>query len=234
MDFIVKVENLEKSFGNEKVLDGVCLNIKKGETIAVLGVSGTGKTTLLRIIAGLETADKGRVFINGKLATDGKNVLLPPHKRKIGFIFQNLGLWEHMTVYQHLEFIKKDKEKIENILKKFVLWQHRDKKPYQLSGGQKQRLAIARVFIQEPEILLLDEPFSNLDMIRKKQLRKEILKIKQEKNLTVIYVTHDPIDVKILSDRAAVLHNGKVIQTGSYEELLSNPKETVVKELLEI
>ncbi len=230
----ITLEKAVKIFDGQRILDNLNFEIYEKEITAVLGISGIGKTTLLRIISGLDSLDSGKVYINGKLATDGKKIVIPPYKRKIGFIFQNLGLWEHMTVWEHLEFIEKDKKKIIKILEKFGLLEHKNKKPYQLSGGQKQRLAIARVFAQNTEILLLDEPFSNLDMIRKKQLREEILNLKKEKGLTVVYVTHDPIDVKILSTKVAVLHNGKIIQSGSYEELLSNPKIEIVEQLLKL
>jgi ABC-type sugar transport system ATPase subunit len=234
LENIIRLEKITKKYGNETVLENLSFGIKKGEILAVLGISGIGKTTLLRIIAGLESVEEGKVFIKSQIATDGKKIIIPPYKRKIGFIFQNLGLWEHMSVWEHIEFITKDKRKITEILRKFELLEHKDKKPYQLSGGQKQRLAIARVFAQDVEILLLDEPFSNLDMIRKKQLREEILNLKNEKNLTVIYVTHDPIDVKIMSTKVAVLHNKKIIQSGSYQQLILNPVSQIVKDLLSI
>jgi ABC-type sugar transport system ATPase subunit len=234
LENIIRLEKITKKYGNETVLENLSFGIKKGEILAVLGISGIGKTTLLRIIAGLESVEEGKVFIKSQIATDGKKIIIPPYKRKIGFIFQNLGLWEHMSVWEHIEFITKDKRKITEILRKFELLEHKDKKPYQLSGGQKQRLAIARVFAQDVEILLLDEPFSNLDMIRKKQLREEILNLKNEKNLTVIYVTHDPIDVKIMSTKVAVLHNKKIIQSESYQQLILNPVSQIVKDLLSI
>ncbi len=236
---MVEVKQLYKSFGRERVLEGVELRVSKGEVLAVLGVSGAGKTTLLRIIAGLEPADRGKVLIEGKLATDGERIVIPPWKRKTGFIFQNLGLWEHMSVEEHLRFVlsatgREDDEELEKLLGFMDLLPHRHKKPYQLSGGQRQRLAFARALAQKPSLLLLDEPLSNLDMPRKRALREELLRIKALGEVTVIYVTHDPLDVRLLSDRVAVLHGGRIIQTGTWQELVSRPAHPVVGELLEI
>ncbi len=234
----IEIVDVKKSFDGEGVLSGITLKIQRGEVLAILGVSGTGKTTLLRIIAGLEIPDSGKVFIDGKIATEDSRIIIPPERRKIGFIFQNLALWEHMTVEAHINFVLQvrkspgSNEETRRILEFFDLYTHRHKKPYQLSGGQKQRLAIARALAQDPEFLLLDEPLSNLDVPRKKQLRRELLRIKEEKRLAIVYVTHDPVDVRLISDRIAVLHDGKIVQTGNYEILVKTPAHPVVSELL--
>ena len=233
----IKLERIGKSFGKQKVLKGVSLEARQGEIMAILGVSGAGKTTLLRVIAGLEKPQEGRVFIGNELATEGEKILIPPHRRRLGFIFQNLGLWEHMTVEEHLIFVWKtlarpwDTGKIEGILGFLDLLPHRKKKPYQLSGGERQRLAFARALAQEPEFLLMDEPLANLDVMRKRKLREEILKIKK-RGIGILYVTHDPWDVRALSDRIAVLHEGKILQEGNLEQLSSRPSHPIVKELL--
>ncbi len=234
----IELRNVKKSYGKEDVLQGVSFSVHSGEILAVLGVSGAGKTTLLRIIAGLEVPEEGEVLIGGKLVTDGPNIIVPPRFRGVGFIFQNLGLWQHMSVEEHLRFVLKLRkaerleEKIRGLLEFFGLWEHRKKRPHQLSGGQKQRLAFARAMAQQVKFLLLDEPLSNLDLPRKKQLRGELLRVKSLREMTVIYVTHDPLDVKIISDRVAVLHNGKIVQLGTYEELLQAPAHPIVRELL--
>ncbi len=145
MDSEIRLKQIFKSFGKEIILNNINLEIKKGEILAILGISGIGKTTLLRIIASLEYPHRGEVYVEDKKVTENRKILIPPYKRKIGFIFQNLGLWEHLTVEKQIEFVLSDKDK-------------RKKKPYQLSGGEKQRLAIARSFAQEPEFLLLAEP----------------------------------------------------------------------------
>ncbi len=230
----IKVSGIKKAFGQEQVLEGVDLTVSPGEILAIIGVSGTGKTTLLRLIAGLDAPHAGEIYLFGELATRGPEILIPPHQRQVGFIFQNLGLWEHMSVEEHLRFVTSAQEEIEKWLTFFGLSAYRNKRPYHLSGGQRQRLAIARALAQGTEILLLDEPFSNLDVPRKKQLRQELLRLKRERNLTLIYVTHDNLDVHLLSDRVAVLHQGRIIQTGPYEELVKNPVHPIVRELLEI
>lgn len=236
----IELINISKSFDGEEVLSGINLRINRGEVLAILGVSGVGKTTLLRIIAGLETPDSGTVLIDGKIATKDTEIIISPEKRKIGFIFQNLALWEHMTVETHIKFVLRIRkssridEETKKIMSFFDLQEHRHKKPYQLSGGQKQRLAIARALAQNPEFLLLDEPLSNLDVPRKKQLRRELLRIKKEKNLAIIYVTHDPLDVKLISDRIAILHQCKIVQQGNFETLATSPAHPIVNELLSI
>ena len=233
----IKVEGLRKSFATQVVLDGVSLESPGGEIMAILGVSGAGKTTLLRIIAGLEKPQEGRVFIGDELATESDKILIPPHKRKLGFIFQNLGLWEHMTVEEHLIFVWKtlrkpwDEGRIEGILSFLDLLPHRKKKPYQLSGGERQRLAFARALAHEPEFLLMDEPLANLDVLRKRKMREEILKIKK-RGIGILYVTHDPWDVRLLSDRIAVLHHGRIVGKGNLEQLISQSAHPIVKELL--
>ncbi len=234
----IELRGVVKSFGEESVLRGVNLSVRKGETLAVLGVSGAGKTTLLRIIAGLDVPEEGEVFVGGRVVTRGPDLLVPPRERQVGFIFQNLGLWQHMSVEEHLRFvfnlrrIKDPEDKIREILEFFGLWKHRKKRPHQLSGGEKQRLAFARAMAQQVKFLLLDEPLSNLDLPRKKQLREELLRIKARRDVTLLYVTHDPLDVRIISHRVAVLHQGRIIQEGTWEELLRSPVHPIVEELL--
>ncbi len=234
------LKDLHKGFGEGTVLKGVGLEVDRGEIVAILGVSGAGKSTLLRIIAGLEVPDQGQVWIGGELATSGRRLLLPPHRRGIGFIFQNLGLWEHMTVEEHLAFVLRarsktvDQARIRSTLEFLGLSAHAKRKPFQLSGGERQRLALARALVEEPELLLLDEPFSNLDLPRKKKLHREFLRIREEKHPAILYVTHDPLDVKLMADQVVVLHEGRIIQQGPLEALLGAPSHPIVKELLEI
>ncbi len=229
---VVLLKGVRKRFSGEEVLRGVDLSVFPGEILAVIGLSGAGKSTLLRLIAGLETPEAGEIHLYGKPATRGSQILLPPWERKIGFIFQNLALWEHLTVYEHLEFVNREPARIKELLSFFELWELRKKRPPELSGGQRQRLAIARALAQEPALLLLDEPFSNLDMVRKKKFRQELLRIRERRELTLIYVTHDPLDVKLLADRVAVIHEGVILQEGPLETLLAAPAHPIVRELL--
>ncbi len=233
----IEVREVEKSFSGQKVLAGVSLEAEKGKVLAILGISGAGKTTLLRIIAGLSSAEEGEVFIGGRLATRGGEILIPPHKRGVGFIFQNLGLWQHMTVEEHIIFVMKTlkrkgwEEEVKEIMEFLELYPHRHKRPYQLSGGEKQRLAFARALAQRPDFLLLDEPLSNLDVLRKRKMKEEILRI-ADRGIGIIYVTHDPQDARMLSDEIAILHEGRIIQKGRYQELLQRPAHPIVEELL--
>ena len=230
----IEVLGLHFSFGKEKILRGLDLAVGEGEVLAIIGMSGVGKSTLLRLMAGLEAPQAGKIYLNGRLVSEGGKILVPPHQRGMGFIFQNLALWPHLTVEEHLRFVTQDEGYISELLEFFDLLPQRQKRPHQLSGGQKQRLAIARALAQRPSFLLLDEPFSNLDLVRKKQFQREIIRLKEKHVQAVVYVTHDPFDVRALATRCAVLHEGKIIQQGPYEELIHQPAHPIVRELLEI
>ena len=229
---ILSLKEIRKAYGREEVLSGVDLSLGAGEVLAIIGLSGAGKSTLLRLIAGLEAPQAGEIYLYGELVTKDQKVLLPPWKRRIGFIFQQLALWDHLSVYEHLRFVTSNQALIEELLEFFELFELRHKRPFELSGGQRQRLAIARALAQEPRLLLLDEPFSNLDLLRKKRFREELRRIKEKKDLSFIYVTHDPLDLKLLADRVAVLHEGRIIQVGPLDELLAHPAQEIVRELL--
>ncbi len=233
MEEVVILKGVKKFYFREEILRGVSFRLLNGENLAIIGLSGAGKSTILRLIAGLETPQEGEIYLYGELATCGTKLIIPPWKRKIGFIFQNLALWEHFTVYEHLEFVNpEERDFLAELLRFFELWELREKRPAELSGGQKQRLAIARALAQRPTLLLLDEPFSNLDPVRKKKFLKELLRIKEKQGLPLIYVTHDPNDLKLLADRILLLHEGVILQEGPLEELLANPVHPIVKELL--
>ncbi len=229
---ILSLKEIRKAYGREEVLSGVDLSLGAGEVLAIIGLSGAGKSTLLRLIAGLEAPQAGEIHLYGELVTKDQKVLLPPWKRRIGFIFQQLALWDHLSVYEHLRFVTSNQALIEELLGFFELFELRHKRPFELSGGQRQRLAIARALAQEPRLLLLDEPFSNLDLLRKKRFREELRRIKEKEDLSFIYVTHDPLDLKLLADRVAVLHEGRIIQVGPLDELLAHPAQEIVRELL--
>ncbi|WP_304224772.1 ABC transporter ATP-binding protein [Gracilinema caldarium] len=222
----VIIEGVSKSFGDFKALKDVCLEIKKGEFFSLLGPSGCGKTTLLRIIAGFETPDTGLVTF------DGVDVLpLPPNMRHANTVFQNYALFPHLSIFENVAFplrIKKVpnreiKLKVMDYLKLVELENHAHKKPSQLSGGQKQRVAIARALINEPSVLLLDEPLSALDAKLRQHMLIELDKIHDKIGITFIYVTHDQQEALSVSDRLAVMCQGDVLQVGTPHEIYESP-----------
>jgi len=215
-----------KSFGDFEVLKDVSLEIKKGEFFSLLGPSGCGKTTLLRIIAGFEQPDKGT------LTLDGDNVLtLPPNKRPTNTVFQNYALFPHLSVFENVAFSPRLKKvsktqirkKVEEYIHLVRLEGHADKKPNQLSGGQKQRVAIARALINEPRVLLLDEPLSALDAKLRQHMLIELDRIHDEIGITFIYVTHDQQEALSVSDRLAVMNQGDILQIGTPHEIYESP-----------
>ncbi len=222
----VVVEGISKSFGDFIALNNVSLEIKKGEFFSLLGPSGCGKTTLLRIIAGFEYPDKGA------LTLDGSNVLsVPPNRRQTNTVFQNYALFPHLSVFENVAFslrLKKTpnaevKSKVDECLRLVRLEGHAHKKPNQLSGGQKQRVAIARALLNEPRVLLLDEPLSALDAKLRQHMLIELDRIHDEIGITFIYVTHDQQEALSVSDRIAVMNQGNVLQIGTPHEIYESP-----------
>ena len=222
----VVIEGVYKSFGNFKALSDINLAIKKGEFFSLLGPSGCGKTTLLRILAGFETPDDGEVTF------DGIDVLsLPPNRRQANTIFQNYALFPHLTVFENVAFSLRLKKlskseinaKVEKYLELVQLSNHAPKKPNQLSVGQKQRVAIARALINEPNVLLLDEPLSALDAKLRQHMLMELDEIHDKIGITFIYVTHDQQEALSVSDRIAVMNLGNVLQVGTPHDIYESP-----------
>jgi len=231
----VVIGGISKSFGDFEVLKNVSLEIKKGEFFSLLGPSGCGKTTLLRIIAGFEHPDKGT------LTLDGDDVLsLPPNRRPTNTVFQNYALFPHLTVFENVAFsprLKKDsasqiKSKVERYLELVRLEGHADKKPNQLSGGMKQRVAIARALINEPRVLLLDEPLSALDAKLRQHMLIELDRIHDEIGITFIYVTHDQQEALSVSDRIAVMNQGEILQIDTPHEIYESPATNFVAKFI--
>lgn len=226
--FLLKIENLSKSFEQYKVLKNINLEIKKGEFISLLGYSGCGKSTLLRIIAGLEQCDSGRIFYKHHEITKTK-----ASKRKFAMVFQSYALFPHMNAYENLAFPLKEqgysKKKIKQIVSESFelvgLSGNEAKFPRELSGGQQQRVAIARALSLRPKILLLDEPLSALDKKVRQKLRNDIKAIHKELGITSIMVTHDQEEAIGMSDRIAVMNQGKIIQIDTPQEIYTNPKD---------
>jgi spermidine/putrescine transport system ATP-binding protein len=222
----VVIDGVSKSFGNFKVLNDIDLAIQKGEFFSLLGPSGCGKTTLLRIIGGFETPDYGAVTF------DGKDVLpIPPNRRQANTVFQNYALFPHLSVFENVAFSLRLRKlsknevnaKVDDYLKLVQLENHANKKPNQLSGGQKQRVAIARALINEPSVLLLDEPLSALDAKLRQHMLIELDTIHDKIGITFIYVTHDQQEALSVSDRIAVMNLGNVLQVGTPHEIYESP-----------
>ena len=227
----VKIEGIDKHFGDFHALKNVSVEVQKGEFFSLLGPSGCGKTTLLRIIAGFETPDAGVVYI------DGKNILpLPPNKRHTNTIFQNYALFPHLSVFENVAFplrLKKlGKKEIVSRTEEYLtltkLSGQEDKKPAQLSGGQKQRVAIARALVNEPDVLLLDEPLSALDAKLRQHMLIELDTIHDKIGITFIYVTHDQQEALSVSDHIAVMNEGRIVQVGSPTEIYESPADIFV------
>lgn len=230
-DIILRLENVKKSFGETEVLKGIDLEIREGEFITLLGSSGCGKTTTLRIIAGLEAADSGKVFLGGQDITE-----VAANKRDVNTVFQNYALFPHMSVADNigygLKIRKKPKEEIEKKVKEMLelvqLEGYEKRMPDQLSGGQRQRIAIARAVANEPKVLLLDEPLGALDLKLRRQMQLELKRLQKQLGITFIYITHDQEEAINMSDRIAVMHDGVFEQIGTPNEIYYQPKTSYV------
>jgi iron(III) transport system ATP-binding protein len=231
----VRLEGINLSFGKTHVLKGIDLQIKPGEFFAFLGPSGCGKTTLLRLIAGFESAQDGRVIIGDQEVSH-----LPPWRRKLGMVFQSYALWPHMTVRKNVAFgleerrlpRKEVKERVDLALELVGLLDLARRRPSQLSGGQQQRVALARTIVIEPQVLLLDEPLSNLDAKLRVQMRRELRQLQRKLSVTTIFVTHDQEEANTTADRIAVINDGIVQQIGTPIELYDRPANLFVANFL--
>jgi ABC-type Fe3+/spermidine/putrescine transport system ATPase subunit len=229
------VHRLSKSFKKARVLEDISFDVAEGESLVLLGASGSGKTTILRIIAGLEQADKGRVILHGKDVTD-----LPARERGVGVIFQAYALFPRMTVEKNIGFglkirrvpRKERRETVNRLLKLVQLEEHRKKHPWQLSGGQQQRVAIARTLAYKPQVLLFDEPFGALDAQTRVKLRREIRSLLRQVKVPSIFITHDQEEALELGDRIAVLNNGHLEQIGTPDEVYNQPATEYVATFL--
>ncbi|KLO22220.1 MULTISPECIES: ABC transporter ATP-binding protein [unclassified Marinitoga] len=210
------IEDIWFKYDKDFVLKGIDFQIKKGETVAIVGESGSGKSTILRIIAGFERPQKGIIRLENRILTSKQHFVFP-EKRNIGFVFQDYALFPHMTVKQNIEFAKKNKTK--EMLQLVNLKGYENRYPHELSGGQQQRVALARTLATNPKLLLLDEPFSNLDENLKDRIRTELKKILNKAGITTILVTHDKNDAIALSDKIIIIEKGKIKYIGKTEEV---------------
>jgi iron(III) transport system ATP-binding protein len=213
----VEINNLQYQYKNSKTatIEDFSLDIEKGEIISILGESGSGKSTVLRLIAGLETPNHGSIYINGKTVLDDSH-FTPPEKRGIGMVFQDYALFPNMTVANNIKFglrkmnRKQKQQRLEEMLSLINLSDYQDRYPYELSGGQQQRVALARALAPEPSLLIMDEPFSNLDANLQERIRDELRIIIKQTGITSIFVTHDQADATALADRIVFIQNGKI------------------------
>jgi sulfate/thiosulfate transport system ATP-binding protein len=232
---MITVREVRKSFGDFVALDDVSLEIPHGSLTALLGPSGSGKSTLLRIIAGLEQPDTGSIEIHGSDATR-----VPPQRREIGFVFQHYAAFKHMTVRDNVAFgltIRKRpkreiRERVDELLGVVGLAGYHERYPNQLSGGQRQRMALARALAVEPRVLLLDEPFGALDAKVRTELREWLRRLHDEVHVTTVLVTHDQEEAMAISDRIAVMDDGRIEQVGAPRELYDRPANHFVMEFL--
>lgn len=234
-DFVLQLKNINKYFGKNHVIKNVNLNFEKGHFITFLGPSGCGKTTLLRMIAGFYEPDEGEILLNGK------NIeRVPPYDRNTAMVFQEYALFPHMNVFDNVSYglrvKKKPKDEIEKRVKQalsFMQLEGMEKRfPNQMSGGQQQRVAVARALVMNPEVLLLDEPLSNLDAKLRESVRVELRQIQQKMGLSTIYVTHDQSEALSMSDAIVVLKDGIVHQVGTPQEIYFEPKTAFVADFI--
>ncbi|WP_373215146.1 ABC transporter ATP-binding protein [Ruminococcus sp. 5_1_39BFAA] len=228
----LELKNIKKSFTDEEgVLEGISLAIGKGEFITLLGSSGCGKTTTLRIIAGLETPDSGSVYLDGRDVTG-----LEPNQRDVNTVFQNYALFPHMNVAENVGYgLKLDKvpkneikKKVSEMLELVQLSGFEKRKPSELSGGQRQRVAIARALVKNPKVLLLDEPLGALDLQLRRTMQLELKRLQKKLGITFVYITHDQEEAINMSDRIAVMNNGRFEQIGTPDEIYNHPKTSYV------
>ena len=235
MGSLIELQGISKSFEDTLVLDDFNLSVAENEFITLLGPSGCGKTTTLRIVGGFETPDTGRVFFEGKDITD-----VPPNKRPINTVFQKYALFPHMSVGQNVSFGLKIKgkddayirDKIKYALKLVNLDGYENRKIDSLSGGQQQRIAMARAIVNEPKVLLLDEPLGALDLKLRQEMQYELIRLKNELGITFLYVTHDQEEALTMSDKVVVMNGGYIQQMGTPEEIYNEPENAFVADFI--
>lgn len=235
---LLEIKEVKKTFnkGNIVALNNVSLSLIKGNIVAIVGESGSGKTTLIRLITGLEVLDSGTISLKNKVVSSN-SVFIEPQFRNVGMVFQDYALFPHFTIFDNIAYgiskLPNKKERVKEVLDLVGLSDKEKNYPHELSGGQQQRVALARALAPKPELLILDEPFSNLDVILRNQLRKDVQRILKETNTTAIFVTHDIKDAIEISDEILVLQNGNVLQQGITKEVYEKPKEGYVKLLFD-
>ncbi len=236
---LLTAEGLTKRYipGHLPEVDSVSFNVGENEIFAILGPSGCGKTTTLRILAGFETVEKGRITLKGRVLQD-ENVFVKPEKRGIGFVFQDYALFPHLSVYDNIRFgirhLPRDERhsRVEQMLELTNMKKLAARKPFELSGGQQQRVALARALAPSPGIILLDEPFSNLDAVLRQSTRQDVRNVLKEARMSAVLVTHDQEEALSIADRIAIMDQAHIVQTGTPEEIYYKPKTAFVAAFL--
>lgn len=237
----IRVTGLRKLFGRVPAVDDVSFEVESGSILTLLGPSGCGKTTTLRMIAGLERPDSGEVRVGDRVVTSAaQGIYLPPDKRRMGMVFQSYAIWPHMNVFENIAFPLRAKrlpaaeirDKVMTMLQSLGLEGLHDRPAPLLSGGQQQRVALGRALVSDPDVLLLDEPFSNLDARRRDEMRFELKEVQARVGVTTIFITHDQSEAMILSDRVLVMNAGRIVQEGTPQAIYQRPGTRFVMEFL--
>ncbi len=238
---LLEIDNVSKRFGETRAISDLSFEVRHGEIFTLLGPSGCGKSTTLRVVAGLEYPDQGRIILNGKTIVDARTEkFMPPEARNMGMVFQSFAVWPHMTVFDNIAFPLRMRRQRKSELRKKVmdalelvgLADRAKEYPWQLSGGMQQRVALARAIVYAPDMLLLDEPLSNLDAKLREQMRIELRELQRKLGTTFLFVTHDQAEAMILSTRIAVMNNGRVEQIGTPTEVYERPATAFVRDFL--
>lgn len=240
-DLILRFDGISRHFGDVKAVDNISFELRRGEVLTLLGPSGCGKTTTLRMAIGLERSSSGRViYRNETVDCPAERIFVPPEKRKMGMVFQSYAIWPHMSVYENVAYPLRYqrmakpqvREKVGQVLEQVGLTGFEDRKGTQLSGGQQQRVAVARGLVADPDVLLMDEPFSNLDAKLREQMRAELKRLQRRLNISILFVTHDQSEALALSDRIAVMKDGNIEQIGPPVDLYASPQTPAVRDFL--
>ena len=237
MDSIgLEVIQITKKLGDQWVLDAVSFSVKPEQHTVILGPSGCGKSTLLRIIAGLSVPNAGGILMSGKSVSSANRILVKPHLRNVGLVFQDLALWPNLTVIKNIMLVLSSKKmlavdvkkKARDVLEMCGITSLADKRPSEISGGEQQRVALARAIALKPKYLLLDEPFSGLDLVSKYDLMEELVSLADKQSITIILVTHDPFEATFFARQALILNNGKIEESGLFKELLAQSQNPII------
>lgn len=240
-DTVLTFDHVSRRFGDHLAVDEVQFDLQRGEILTLLGPSGCGKTTTLRVAIGLERAQAGRVSYNGRVVdSPAQRLFVPPNQRDMGMVFQSYAIWPHLDVFENVAFPLRTRRtgndeverRVKQILVQVGLGGYEKRSGMQLSGGQQQRVAVARGLVAEPDLLLMDEPFSNLDAKLRTQLRVELRSLQRRLGVSILFVTHDQSEALALSDRLAVMRDGRIVQIGTPLDLYMNPAEPFVRDFL--